>query len=296
MFVFRIVNHQAGLPHDHVFHEIVYIEAGSVEHQTAAGVRTLRPGDIIVLRPQEWHAYQQPRHLTLVNCLIDSRLMHRLGPLFGQVTGAFELLRRRTAAPWSNPPTVLHATPAQRGVVQARLQAIMVEQHNRTDGWQAAATAAMLDLLICIARIAQGQRPLPAGDPAPGDRAQQAVIEVASYLESRFKDPVALDDLAAMVHLSPAYLSRCFSQHMGIGIIQYLHRMRIEEACRLLRHTKEPIGRIATMVGYDEIAYFSRCFRAQMRQSPLQYRQAVSRDAPDPGLRQLAASTHAADG
>jgi AraC-like DNA-binding protein len=59
-----------------------------------------------------------------------------------------------------------------------------------------------------------------------------------------------------------------------MGIVEFVHRTRAEEACRLLRMTEDPVGRIASRVGYDEIAYFSRCFRGQIGQSPRAYRRA----------------------
>ncbi len=275
MYVFRLSNHPPTIAHDHLFHEVVLIETGTAEHVTAEGTRRLRPGDVIVLRPQVWHAYHAPRGLSLINCLIDAPLMQRLGPLLHPVHGAFELLRQRPRDPRRTAPTLLHASPAERAVLAERLQSIMTEQHTRANGWQAAAAAALLELLVAVVRLAQGRTtPRQPIDP-PGDRTQQAVLEVATRLETHFTEPVSLQDLADQVHLSPGHLSRSFTRQMGMGIIQYLHRMRVEEACRLLRYTDEPIAQIATRVGYDEIAYFSRCFRAQMHQSPMQYRQAA---------------------
>lgn len=274
MYVFRIPSHSPNSAHDHLFHEIVFVEAGTAEHQTAEGIRKLRPGDVIVLRPQVWHAYQATRGLAIINCLIDSHLMQRLGLLLGSVNGAFELLRQRPRDPRRTPPTVLHASPAHRAVLQARLETIMAEQRARADGWQAAATAALLDVLVLVARLAQGGTAAPVDPNSMGDRTQQAVMEVATMLETHFAEPVSLEVLAGRVHLSPGHLSRSFSRRMGMGVVQYVHRIRAEEACRLLRYTDEPIATIASRVGYNEIAYFSRCFRTQMHQSPLQYRRA----------------------
>jgi AraC family transcriptional regulator, L-rhamnose operon transcriptional activator RhaR len=275
MFVFRVPDHTPGTPHDHVFHEIVLVEAGTAEHETVEGIRKLRPGDVIVIRPQIWHGYRSSRGLSIINCLIDSLLMQRLGPLLAQVSGAFELLRQRPRDPRRTPPTVLHASPAQRAVLQARLETIMAEQRTRVDGWQSAATAALLDALVLVARLGHGQAQAPAPVEAIGDRSEQAVMQVATLLETHYAEPVSLEDLAQHVHLSPGHLSRSFSRRMGMGIVQYVHRIRAEEACRLLRFTDEPIARIASRVGYDEIAYFSRCFRAQMHQSPMEYRKAL---------------------
>lgn len=275
LFVHRIAGHAETGRHDHIFHELVFIESGGVEHHTAAGVQKLRPGDVIVIRPQVWHAYHQPRDLTIINCLIGGQLMQRLGTLLTKVEGAFELYRRRLPEPRRTPPVVLHAGPAERAMLLARLQGIITEQHQRRNGWEAAAIAALLDLLVGIVRLTG---PHPA-DPAPRlpHHSEQAVLDVATHLEKHFTEAVHLEVLAARVDLSPAHLSRSFSKRMGMGLVEYVHRLRTEEACRLLQCTPDPISDIATRVGYDEIAYFSRCFRAQTGQSPRQYRQSLHR-------------------
>ncbi len=195
-----------------------------------------------------------------------------------KVEGAFELYRRRVPEPRRTPPTVLHAGPAERAVLLARLQSIITEQHQRRNGWEAAATAALLDLLVGIARLT-GRH---STDPPPRlpHHSEQAVLDIAAHLEMHFTETAHLDALAERVDLSPAHLSRSFSRRMGMGIVEYVHRLRAEEACRLLQCTTDPIAEIAMRVGYDEIAYFSRCFRAQIGQSPREYRRSFNQPAP----------------
>ena len=148
---------------------------------------------------------------------------------------------------------------------------MIAEQREKRNGWQTAATAALLDLLVMVARLNQ-HRDVPTSSPL-SDRTQQAVLDAASHLEANFTQNATLEELSERVGLSPAHLSRSFSQRMGMGIVQYLHRTRTEEACRLLRFTDESIARIAGKVGYDEISYFSRRFREQVGASPREYRQ-----------------------
>ena len=131
---------------------------------------------------------------------------------------------------------------------------------------------ALLDILVTAARLSRQQ--LPDAPVRLAGRTNQAVLDTATYLEAHFTQPVHLDDLARRVDLSPAHLSRSFARRMGMGIIEFVHQLRCEEACRLLRCTDEPIGRIAVRVGYDEIAYFSRRFRRQTGQSPREYARA----------------------
>lgn len=269
----RISEHGETSEHDHLFHEIVYVETGASEHVVAGSRMKLRPGDVIVIRPQVWHAYRKPRHFGIINCLIDNRLMQKLAGLLAPVEGAFELFRQRLPRPQTTAPVVLHASPSQRQMIALRLETIMAEQRERRNGWQAAATASLLDVLVSVARLHR-HRDDTKTTAAPSGRTDEAVFDTASYLETHFADAVRLDGLASRVALSPAHLSRSFSRRMGMGIVEFVHRTRAEEACRLLRMTQEPVGKIATRVGYDEIAYFSRCFRSQMGQSPRGYRRA----------------------
>ena len=149
---------------------------------------------------------------------------------------------------------------------------MMAELNEKPKDWQAEVIVRLLDCLVTIARLGpeeQGRAPITMAS-----RADEAVVEAVDFLEAHFTEAIGLADLAQRLHLSPSYLSRSFTKRMGMGIVEYQHHLRVEEACRLLRHSEEPIGRIAGMVGYDEVAYFSRCFRDQMGTSPREYRYA----------------------
>jgi len=107
----------------------------------------------------------------------------------------------------------------------------------------------------------------------PANRADQAVLKAVDHLQRHFAEPLTLTQLARHVHISPAHLSRSFSKRVGMGPVRFVHRLRAEQACRLLCFTSMQVGEIAGRVGYSELAYFSRCFRRQIGVSPREYRQ-----------------------
>lgn len=262
-------------PHDHLFHEVVFVVEGTGVHHSAAGRESIRPGSIVVLRPQVWHAYERCQGLKIINCLLDSRLITRFGPLLSQVPHAFELYRKRASRAHDDPPTMLHARPAQFRPILDRLSMIDQELKQRRDGWQASAILGAMDVLVSCARLG-GEREAEA-QPAQSmenlSRAHQAVLETVAYIESNYAKAITLETLAQRVHLSPAHLSRSFTRYMGCHVVSFIHRLRVEEACRLLRASNLPVTDVASMVGYEEIAYFSRCFRQQIGLSPRAYRQ-----------------------
>lgn len=270
VFVFRLLQNETD-PHEHVFHEIVFIESGTCEHVTVAGTQKLHPGDVIILKPRTCHQYRNPQDLQLINCLFDSHLLRDYRAFFELTPKGFDLFRRPGGSSRNVAPTLLHASPAQRTILLVFLESIMSEQAEKKTDWEAAVISQLLGFLITVGRLSENDA--PTSPPVSlNNYAEKAVIETAQFLERHFREPNTLVELARQSHFSAPYLSRIFSKHMGMGIVKFQHHLRIEEACRMLRFTMDPISQIAGDVGYDELAYFSRRFRAEVGISPREYR------------------------
>ena len=148
------------------------------------------------------------------------------------------------------------------------------EQNEQGNGWTIVISGLMLQFLALIARINVSEKTEITTDL--NDRIDRAVMEIVIFLESNFRKPINRKMMSQYVHLSEGYLSRCFSQKTGIGIIEFVNRLRIEEACRLLRQTDLSMYEIAENVGYSDPAYFSRIFKKVLGLSPCKYRMASS--------------------
>jgi AraC family transcriptional regulator len=90
--------------------------------------------------------------------------------------------------------------------------------------------------------------------------AASRVSAVQEVLRKRLVEPPSLVDLAKIVGCSPFYLSRTFSQEMGITIPQYLRQLRMEKAAELLRSGKYNVTEAAIEVGYNSLSHFSHAF------------------------------------
>lgn len=267
----RMIEQNETFPHEHVFYEIVYIESGTGEHITVDGVRSLQAGDVIVIRPRMWHQYVNPQALRLVNCLFDRSLLNRCGEFLSRSPSIFAMFLRRIPQLRLKAPTILHAGTSERAHLEKCLNRMLEELTAHSPGWEAAGVAWFTNFIVGVSRL--GALP-DVCEPILSSRARDAVNDVSAYLETHYTEMPTLEALAARVHLSPEYLCRAFTQRMGVSIVTHLHQIRIEEACRLLRHTDCPITDVAGQVGYNELAYFSRRFRKELGQSPRQYRAA----------------------
>lgn len=98
------------------------------------------------------------------------------------------------------------------------------------------------------------------------------VLDIQHWMESRIGESIALEDVVQRFGLSNRSLIRRFKQATGQTPIQYLQKLRLEEACKLLLHTGESIELITSRVGYEDISSFARLFKRRMGMSPGSYR------------------------
>lgn len=83
---------------------------------------------------------------------------------------------------------------------------------------------------------------------------------------------VTIDSLAAVHHISPTMLKRCFKAVFGVSIGQYMQEYRVEEAKRLLLTTGDTILTIANKVGYENSSKFAVVFQKMTGVLPRDYR------------------------
>jgi YesN/AraC family two-component response regulator len=96
--------------------------------------------------------------------------------------------------------------------------------------------------------------------------------QVLAYLHQNYAQPVSRKDVASAVCVSENYLSQIFREEMRISPWDYLARLRIEKAKELLSSKDESVTSIATQVGFNDSAYFSRVFGKLTGMSPKEWR------------------------
>lgn len=101
----------------------------------------------------------------------------------------------------------------------------------------------------------------------------QIINKIKGFIRSHYDRGLTLEEIAESVYLSPYYISRIFKEEQGITVMDYLTKVRIEEAKKLLRNPKYNIDEISGKLGYSDPSYFSKVFRRYEGMSPSQFRQ-----------------------
>jgi AraC-like DNA-binding protein len=101
------------------------------------------------------------------------------------------------------------------------------------------------------------------------------VGKALALMHSRPAHAWTVDELANHVGLSRSALADRFGALIGCPPMQYLTRWRLQLAADLLRTSRRPLAAIATEVGYDSEAAFSRAFKRELGTAPAAWRRAA---------------------
>jgi len=100
------------------------------------------------------------------------------------------------------------------------------------------------------------------------------LLRAKDLIDARYRDPLAVPELARAAHLSPAHFSREFRRAFGDTPHQYLLTRRLERAAELLRNTDHSVAEICLEVGLSSIGSFTTSFGKAFGLSPTAYRAA----------------------
>jgi len=121
------------------------------------------------------------------------------------------------------------------------------------------------ELVLSIQQVFDGETSVP-------QHSSQLVKQALAYIQQNFAYTLSRAEIASAVGVSEDYLSRIFGREMGIPPWEYLNRYRILQAKHLLVQSNMNITRIASEVGFEDPAYFSRVFQKIAGSSPRDYR------------------------
>lgn len=101
---------------------------------------------------------------------------------------------------------------------------------------------------------------------------KDTIHKAIEYINKNFSENISLESVAEHIHLNPQYFSRYFKNNTGLNFIEYLSKLRIKEAKKLLVTTDKTIRRISLDIGYVDPTYFTKVFIKYEGISPHKYR------------------------
>ena len=109
---------------------------------------------------------------------------------------------------------------------------------------------------------------------APGDKAS-GFAELAAalkFMQGHFTESLRIEDIARKAGLSVYQFEQRVSRLFQMTPLQLLHKLRLDEATRLLRETSLSLGEIALQTGWCDQSAFTRHFTRYAGMAPGRFR------------------------
>jgi transcriptional regulator GlxA family with amidase domain len=100
----------------------------------------------------------------------------------------------------------------------------------------------------------------------------KALHELQVWMAENVDRRLTVASLAARVNMSTRNFARVFSREMGATPSQYLLRLRVEAARRLLEQTDKAAGQISRACGFSSTDLMRRAFQRLLGSTPRKYR------------------------
>lgn len=92
------------------------------------------------------------------------------------------------------------------------------------------------------------------------------------YMKMHYGEPIGVKHVSDHIGVHRAHFSKLFTEQTGINPSDYLRRLRMDQALRLLQHTSRSVLDISLSLGYADATSFTRAFGQYYGRSPRQAR------------------------
>ena len=147
--------------------------------------------------------------------------------------------------------------------IQKRFEKLYEESLNR-DPYQAVIGNGILEELLGLLSR-EMEKP-----EVPSMKVKFANI-IKDYLIEHYHEQIEISQLAQLIQRSPNYTTAIFREVIGHSPINYMHQLRIMEACNLLIGSDMTIAHISSHLGFYDTSYFFRIFKKYTGMSPTEF-------------------------
>ena len=100
---------------------------------------------------------------------------------------------------------------------------------------------------------------------------ESIVNKARNFILRNYSSDIGLEEMAKLFHVNASYLSKIFKQETGENINEYITKIRIESAKKLLKSGNVKIPQLSQIIGYTDCAYFYKVFKKITGLTPGEY-------------------------
>lgn len=253
--------------HAHDSYEIYYMKAGARFYFIKDRSYLVREGDLVLIEPMVLHrtteAYSPNHERVLFNFKTSW-----ITPFLGEMP-------EDLMTPFRDHP-IVRPEGKDKVWTDALIARMLAEQQQREPGSDGMLKLLLTELLLWLYRYGQQASKHDLQSSEHPTTLHRKVSEIVRYINENYEEELTLQTVADRFHISPYYLCRIFKEATGFTLVEYIQRLRVKEAQRLLTTTRLSMTEVAGRVGFDSSTHFGRVFKTVSGLSPLQYRKTAA--------------------
>lgn len=243
-------------PHQHDCIEMTFIQAGTAAHVTGGARQKAYAGTVFILPIGSDHAFEDIRELELYNVSCSPDILDSFGV-------DLTFLRRNESALRGKPESsVFQLEVMEQYNLRKLLSEMYAEYCHPGPQCQVKLRSLFTLLLVMLARTGERKK----------DNAPERMTQVEMFIQAHFNEKITLSRLAAVACRSESQLIRAFRSKFGATPVDYLLKVRLEHAGKLLTESDMTVSEVAANTGFTDSNYFIKQFRRRYGVSPGRFR------------------------
>jgi AraC family transcriptional activator of pobA len=267
-FDFAPLRHRLALlpyPHRHDFYQIVWITHGRGRHVIDSAQYAIRPNTIFFMSPHQVHEFELPADA-------DGYVMNFSEPFFVLTLQNKELLHEIPFYRLRHSTPVVYAT-AEQALQLVRIVELIEDEYGAGQaGFEDIIRSYLHVFLMQAGRLVDAE-----GRFVVSSRAFLLTRRFKALAEQHLLTLNSAKAYAQKLNVTERRLTEATKQATGFTANELIRDRILLEAKRLLVHTDTPVARIATMLQFQDPAYFTRFFRQHAGIAPLEFRRAFAK-------------------
>lgn len=253
----------------HDFWELLYVDEGVVEVTAGENNFTLKQGDIIFHKPDEFHGVWANRKIApnavviCFDCKSPSmkHFENMLTNLDNEERNIIAAIIREGINSYQQP-----LGDPEKNILKRK-------KDNQFGSEQLIGT--FLEILLINIIRKREQLPHIYKNKLTSIERENAGNDLGSrmisFMERNVTSNISLQDICRFFNVGRTQLAESFKRKTGYGVIEYLLRLKIDKAKKLIREGEFNVTGVAAILGYTSVHYFSRYFKKAVGCSPKEY-------------------------
>lgn len=255
-YVRMVPEHQIGL-HAHRVWEVSHVIRGRGTRIIGDKTAAIAEGEVVVIPPDVPHVWSFDRSSTdadgcisNISVFFEDRLIDGLSDLLPELKRSVGKLKAMTDA------------LSYIGETRERLVSELYAMRDKT------ADARLPHMIRLLLIISQTDDSLVVGHNNSLTHAERRMESIRTFCACNFARNISLEEIASFAGMNKSAFCTFIKRQTGKTFTEYINDIRLKRAIERITYSEDSISEVAYSVGFANVSYFNRLFRAAYRCTP----------------------------